>query len=239
MLKTIKLLATLLLLAYLTACATVDHKAFIPSATQPIKTIGVIKNIEPQGYMINDFANPAFAFGAIGALAAMDDATSEIGQFNQLLKKKKFKAGALFNQQLATALKKSGYQVKYLKIKNKEPIKFIEDYSRFPNKGIDAYLDITMAVGYATVNLFDNDYRPQIEVHAQLISSQTKEVLYAENIMYGYHNPFLSATDIDAPQEHFFDNFSSFISKGDQVIGGLKTGIAVVSNHIGQQLQKK
>lgn len=238
MLRVIKFSAVSLMLAYLTACASVDFKAFSPAPGQSIKTIGIVKNVDPNGYMINDFANPAFAFGAIGALAAMDDATSEIGQFNQLLKKKKFKAGTLFNQKLANALKKSGYRVKFLNIKNKESLKFIEDYSRFPTKGMDAYLDMTLTTGYATVNLFDNDYRPQIAVDVKLISAQSKEVLYSEQIMFGYHNPFMSATDIDAPEQYFFDNFSVFISKPDQVVAGLKSGISIVADHIGQQLRK-
>jgi len=75
-------------------------------------------------------------------------------------------------------------------------------------------------------------------VYFTLVDSRTHEKLYTEKFMYGYHNPFMSGTDIDAPSTYHFKNRDSLFSDSKKLVAGMENSITSVSGSVVSKLSK-
>ena len=58
--------------------------------------------------------------------------------------------------------------------------------------------------------------------------------------MYGYHNPMMSATDLDAPPEYAYETQEEIFLAGiDNVLAGLKDATKSIASHVAIQLRKQ
>jgi len=116
------------------------------------------------------------------------------------------------------------------------PEKLLSDYGKVPAAG--AYLDIdARVVGYLTYNIQDSDFRPHIHVDVRLVSANTKAVLYSEQILFGYHNPYLSATQLPSSKQNYYKDFNVLMANKPQALEGLKRGMEAIAGHIASRLK--
>lgn len=56
--------------------------------------------------------------------------------------------------------------------------------------------------------------------------------------MYGYHNPFMSGTDLDAPEAYHFDNKEALFASSERIVAGIKDSVEAVADQIQRNLKK-
>lgn len=235
-------LAFILLLAVVTlsGCGA-TMVAIKPDAISKVKSIALIEAGEPQTYVGNDFGNPGAAFGAIGGIAVAKSSNNAIKSINQVVKKEGFLAGQYLTESLQEELTALGYQVKLIKVLREKTFELLDSYESVKTEGADAVLDVAIkSIGYATEHpLLSPHWRPASVIEISLVSSLNNEKIYTEKFMYGYHNPFMSGTDLDAPKAYHHSNKESMFSDDKLLIEGMQDSVTAVVEAVSQRLQHK
>jgi hypothetical protein len=81
-------------------------------------------------------------------------------------------------------------------------------------------------------------WRPASQVHVAMVDSRTGQKIYTEKFMYGYHNPFMSGTDIEAPEKYHFDSTEELFASDKILIKGLDHSVDAVVGQIANTLKK-
>lgn len=207
---------------------------------QNIKTIAIVKINQPTYQMVNKGSGAA-AFGAIGGALIGSEADSLTGRLNKVIKKQKFNLNKELEKQLSHELKRVGYKVHFIKMKHNKENELFESYKKIKYSKANAILDvIIVGAGYATTHfMFSPEWRPEVKVSIALGKPGQENLLYSETIMYGYHNIFMSATDLDAPKKYMFDEDEDVFKAGDKVvIAGLKNAVQAIAQQIANRLKK-
>jgi hypothetical protein len=226
------------LVAAVTACITLvgcvgaPYKAYAPAQDASIKSIVLLTPMNPPDYILLNQGSGAKAFGLIGALADASGDRAKTGKLDDLLKADQFDFGAAFSQALQQKLQGAGYTVSIEKVDRKKPMAMAK-YAG--GNATAAVIDTGVwHVGYANESITDQDFRPAIKVDVQLTSKG--KTLYSEALMYGYHNPFMKGTELDAPKEYYFDGYDKLVSDPGKLRKGLDLGIDVLSSHVVDRL---
>ena len=235
-----KFFATISIIAILTGCGT-TKTTLRPDATANINKIAVIRVAEPQAYVAQDFGNVGMMFGAAGAAAAGGSSANAGKSVASVTAEAKYKAGRRFTSQLAKKLSASGYQVKLVSVRRKDNTELLENYD-VVIKAVraDAILDVVIeSMGYATEHpMFSAHWRPASQVQVAFVDTRTGEKIYTEKFMYGYHNPFMSGTEIEAPKKYHFNNNEELFASNAEFINGLNHSVDAVVNQIVKTLKK-
>lgn len=220
----------------LTACATNGgYTAYNGSHDGP-KTIAILQPMNLESYTLLNQGGAGKMFGAIGALAEGPSDMAKMKQLDGSLKSVGFDFSTTFSQTLKSKLEAEGYKVVIVPVSRPKPMALVDDADQFKDITADAILDVAVwSVGYANINITDNDFRPDIKVDVSLKSLKGSK-LYSETIMYGYHNPFMSATDIDSPKDYYFDNRDRLLENPEKAKEGLMKGVDAVTGHVAQRL---
>ena len=158
-----------------------------------------------------------------------------------MLKKENFDFEKYFTTKLHAYLRNQGYKTYNVNIKRDEKALFYDNYANLKLKNIDAILDINaIEAGYVLENLItSNFWRPDTRIFVRLVNARDGVTLYQNNYMYGHHNPFFSAIDIDAPKQfHFSEREDIFKAGNKTIVAGLKDGADKVAKQIALQLKK-
>ena len=208
-----------------------------------IRTLAIVKVPEPFEYSVINRGSAATAFvgGAIGgAMMALDAQKDQKGLLGALAR-----ARFSFADQLTADLKKSlgaaGYAVKVIEVPRGNPAKFLDDHAKLMTEGADAVLDVAVtSVGYSTEHwMFSPFWRPEAWLKVGLYSKAGGEPVYAQTLMYGYHNPLATAIDLDAPAAYRFDSKEAMEAAGDNIlIGGLKDASQAIAAKVAEQLAR-
>jgi len=62
-------------------------------------------------------------------------------------------------------------------------------------------------------------------------------VLYSEQILFGYHNPYLSATQLPGSKQYYYKDFNVLMANKPQALEGLKRGMEAIAGHIASRLK--
>lgn len=224
---------------YLSGCgsSSVNIKA---EEKQNIKTIAIIK-IENTGYQMISKGSGAAAFGALGAVALASDGLSPTEKLNKIIKDQRFSLNKEFEKQLRKQLKQEGYRVHLVNIKRKQKKEPFENFKKFNYSKADAILDVVIEVaGYSTEHfMFSPQWRPDIKVHFGLGRPGQDKLLYSETMMYGYHNMFMSGTDLDAPKKYMFEEEEDVFKAGGKVIAAsLKEAVRTIAMEVANRMRK-
>lgn len=233
----IKVNLTFALMFLLTACApsAVSIKA---EDKKSIQTIAILEIEEPQLRMLNLGSGMA-AMGAVGG--AMIAAGEESAKLGKILESEKFSFQKQLTQDLQQQLKNAGYKTMIVKVPREDKRSLLEDYSKLRIKGADAILDVVVTnYGYVTEHfMFSPHWRPEARVFVAMAKPLSTENIYQDAMMYGYHNPFMSGTNLDAPEAFEFAEEEDLFNAGaPKVISGLEDASEQIAQHISRALQK-
>jgi hypothetical protein len=222
----------------LAGCATgVSYREF-KADTSPIKTIAILSVPNPVKYQVMNYGSPTIAFGTVGGEVAGTKAASATEKFNEAIKSSNFDFSKEMMTRLTRYLKEKGFYVVTVGVRRESPVNLVEDYSKVSTAGADAILDIgTGSVGYATLNMMDRDFRPHVQMDFRLVSAGSKSVLYSEQVLFGYHNPFMSATELPADKQYYFKDFDALMADKNQALQGLTEGVNFIARHVAGRLK--
>lgn len=235
----IRISAAIAVIAILAGCGA-SKMAVRPDATENLKTIALIEVSEPDAYVAQDFGNTGAMFGAVGG-AMVGASSADAGKsVNQIVVDAKYAAGDHFTRSLTDKLSALGYQVNLISVTREKKQSLLESYDSVDSAGADAILDVAIeSMGYATEHpMFSRHWRPASQVKVALIDVHSNKKVYEEKFMYGYHNPFMSGTDIDAPKTYHFKNKDELFADGDKLVAGIRNSVEAVVEQVQNNLKK-
>lgn len=225
----------------LTGCGASTPVKVDSQAMSGIRTVAIIKATEPREYTVINKGSPAGAMGGVGgALIALDAQKNQKGLLGALARTK-FSFADQLTADLEAALQAKGYKTKVVAVQRGEPHKLLGDYANLMTSDVDAVLDVaTKGVGYATQHWMNSAFwRPEAYIQVGLYTRGAGAPVYEETFMYGYHNAFLSATDLDAPEAYRFPNKEAMEAAGDKVlIDGLKDASKAITTQVATKLAR-
>jgi hypothetical protein len=219
----------------LTACAQIPKQAFNPSMHADIAAIGVLDPENNGEVGVANQGHLGSGLGLIGSIYAAADISSKTREFTELAHKKSLDCAAEYKAALVPALQKAGYAVKILKVQRAQP-GFLTSYDGL-DRSVDAYLDLDMSCAYLSASA-TADYIPTVRSAVRLVKRKTREIVYSENISYGYELRATRAISLPADATFFFKDFSALTSDPDKAITGLRTGFPLVANQIADDLRR-
>lgn len=231
--------AVITLMTLLAGCGA-TKMAVRPEATRQVQTVALIKISEPDAYVANDFGNPGMMFGAIGGAVAGSSSANAGKNLDQIVKEARYDAGDHFTNLLRKRLAAAGYRVNLIEVPREKKVKLLEDYSSVDTGGADAVLDLAIeSIGYATEHpMFSRHWRPASQILVALVDSRSGEKLYSDKFMYGYHNPLMSGTDIEAPTTYHFKDKDALFADSDKLVSDIRHSVEAVTQEIEKNLQK-
>jgi len=210
------------------------------ASLQGIHTIAVVEVPQPRQYTVMNAGSIMGAMGAVGgAMMAMDAHKNEKGLLGAEARTK-FNYSLTVTRDLISALRKDGYDVKLIRVKYTNPMKLLENPQAMIPSDVDAVLDTSIRdVGYKTENWAYSAYwRPAAFMEVRLTRKDGTSI-YQEKFMYGYHNKFMSATDLDAPEMYHYKNKAAMEAASDsKLIHGLMDASQAIANSVQTQLSK-
>lgn len=210
------------------------YKAYVPTPTDgQIKSIVLLAPMNPDHYVIIEQGTASGQLGMAGALAAMQGDGSKHAQMNTLLKNSGFDFSAQYTQRLQSKLADAGYSVSIISAERSKPM----GMAKLPPQAVqaDAVIDTAVwHVGYGNKTVLDPAYRPAIKVDVRMTRNGAK--VYGETLMYGYHNPFMAGTDLDAPASYFFMGYDALLRDPAKLRQGLDIGIDMIVSEITARL---
>jgi len=224
-------------LAVLSAgCAGVSSQQF-DSQGEPLKTIALINVPNPVQYEAVDWGSKAGMFGAVGGVAIQADAKTMSEALTKAAKEASFDYSREMQTAVAERLRRAGFKLVMVRAEREAPNALILDYGKVPAADADALLDIdARTVGYASYNIADPDFRPYLRADVRLVSAKTRAVLYSEQVMFGYQNPYMSGTQLPSDRKYYFKDFSALMADKSRAFEGWRQGTRAIADHIAQRL---
>src|SRR5262249_13038999 len=224
-------------LAVLSAgCVGVSPQQFNPQG-EPLKAIALIDVPNPAQYQASDYGSKAAMFGAVGGVAIALDAKTMSETLTAAAKEASFDYGREMQAAVTERLRRAGFKVVMVRAEREAPNAPIPDYGKVPAADADALLDIdARMVGYASASITDSDFRPYLHADVRLVSAKTRAVLYSEQVMFGYQNPFMSATQLPSDRKYYFKDFGALMADKPRAFEGWRQGTRAIADHIAQSL---
>lgn len=239
MLKKITLIPMMFTLAVLSGCGG-GKMVLKPDAINQVKTVALLQISEPSYRMMN-LGSPAGAMGAIGAVTIALNGKEAVKSIDGVIADNNFSFSDSLTNEITAQLEKSGFNVNVINV-NRAENKLLEDYSGISTDGADALIDVVVSnAGYVTEHfMFSPEWRPEARVMISMRTTDNSETIYSETLMYGYHNPMMSGTDLEAAEEYKFEKKEAVFEAGDDVVlGGLRDATQSIASHIATQLRKQ
>jgi len=217
-------------------CGGVASQQFDPKG-EPIRTIALISVPNPAVYEAVDYGSKAGMFGAIGGTVIAADAKTMSETLTKAARDASFDYSREMQAAVTERLKRAGYKVVVVRAERGTPKELVADYAKVPAADADALLDIdARMVGYATYNMNDPDFRPYVQADVRLVSAKTRSVLYSEQIMFGYQNPYMSATQLPSDRKYYFKDFGALIADKPRAFEGWRQGTRAIADHLAHRL---
>jgi hypothetical protein len=228
--------AILAIAALVAGCGGVPSQQFDPKG-EPVRTIALISVPSPAQYEAVDYGGKAGMFGAIGGTVIAADAKTMSETLTKAAKESSFDYGREMQAAVTERLKRAGYKVVIVRAERAAPKELVADYAKVPAADADALLDIdARMVGYATYNINDPDFRPYLQADVRLVSAKTRAVLYSEQVMFGYQNPYMSATQLPSDRKYYFKDFGALMADKPRAFEGWRQGTRAIADHVAQRL---
>ncbi len=230
-----KWLAVVLVVFVQFGCANIPKQAYNKEANHAIRQITVIEPAAEPDYAVVNLGHPGNSFGLIGALVASGQISAKTTEFSNALRARGFDLSAEFRSALIAELERGGYSVQLQKVPRSK-VAFLPKYDRVP-PGSQAILDTTVSAGYYCA-ASNSEYIPTVRSSVRMVKPDGKQILYQEQLTYGYEAGGQSAIAFPAEEKYFFDDFDAISAKLDLALEGLRTGIPLIAKQIADDLKR-
>lgn len=235
MLTLMRFLPALLVAVLLSGCAGFAKQSYTPTPATPIKQVLIAVPAEFPKVTMGIGGSMGLMFGPLGAAAAAYDA----GEKSQTLDDMISAQGVGYQQQLIEQIRANfaavGILTETVAVKREGRDVLVEDYaSLLGQKKADAILDLFVweASYGGTHPLLDPLPRPILRVRAQMVSGTSFEKLYADEISFGYSNPFMDAKELKAPKKYYFTNWEEIGGDRERAAEGMRVAATEVARFL-------
>lgn len=188
--------------------------------------------------------NPGYHFGLIGLAIAESHRVPKRNWLRRNLESAQFNHAEAFRDALAEALQGRGYQVTWAtpfmeEKSSRTPRQVSGQRKQVGATHADAQLDVNLGfVGYAAAGTGDKaPYRPTAVASARLLSSDGKQVLFEETLIYnGVFKQGGHPVVIHPDPAYRYPDFDDMEAAPEQVVEGLRTAIDELAAAIARQL---
>lgn len=211
-------------------------------ALSEVRTVAVVKVPEPREYTVINKGSMAGALGPVGGVKIALDARKDQKGLLGALARTHFSFADQLTADLEAALKARGYDTRVVTVQREKPHQLLGKHDDQMSEGVDAVLDIAnKGVGYATQHWMNSSFwRPKAYIQLGLFTRESGDSpAYQETFMYGYHNPLLSGTDLDAPETYRFKNREAMEAASDEtLVNGLKDASQAIAREVAAKLAR-
>lgn len=230
-----KWLAVGFVLFAVVGCANIPKQAYNKEANRTIQQVTLIEPAADPNYAVVNLGHPGQSFGLIGALIAAGQISAKTTEFSKALKDRGFDLAAEFRAALVSELEAAGYVVQVQKVARSKP-EFLPKYDNVSSGG-QAILDTTLSAGYYCA-ASNSEYIPTVRSSVRMVKPDGKQILYQEQVTYGYEAGGQDAVTFPADQKYFFDDFDAILAKLDLALEGIRTGVPIVARQIADDLRR-
>lgn len=234
----LRLVATLMVAAGLTACAAVPkQQAFNPAERTAIHTIGVLTPALSDEVSVRLFAHPVESLGVVGVLIAEGDMSGKTHEFTSALNTRGLSCRNQFRDDLLQGLKDAGYDVRMIPMSRpRDEYAFASKYPKGDGT-VDAYLDLYSGlIGYTAAGV-STPYRPTVYLGARLVRARDHAVLYQDAIAYNAFGQPRDMVTISPTTSYDFMAFNDLMSKQDKAVEGLRVALKATGHELARQLR--
>jgi hypothetical protein len=228
--------AGLLILAIAVGIIHASRHAFAEGAGGVVGKIALLPCAEPDKYIAENLAHPAYGFGLLGRSIASDDVTKDGDLLTQALRGQQIRIGDAMTNALETALRAQNYEVVRVKAVREKPSEFVDNY-KLVETDADAILDIALThAGYMRTKK-DRVYTPLLRLEARLVSAAGRRKIFSDVFAYGR-----STWSDDNPtpdQKYIFKEFSELLNAIPQAQEGLETGVAPLATLVVAKMRQR
>jgi hypothetical protein len=239
MIRLIRFLPTVLAALLLAGCAGFSKQAYTPSPADPIRRILIATPVEFPKVVLGIAGSPGMMFGVIGVALAVADAEGNQETLDQALNSQGDGYQKLLLSTLEASFRAAGIGTQTVAVPRESRFGLLEDYKSLAGqKNVDAVLDIfVFEASYGgTHPVLDPKKRPIIRLRARLVSAKTLQVLYADDIFFGFTNPFMSAQEIKSPKQFYFPDVEAMQKDKARAAEGMRVAATEVARFLVNQL---
>lgn len=232
----IRSLLFILVAVIASGCASVSKQAYKAPA-EPIRSVLIATPEEFPKVRIGLGGNIGLMFGAVGAAAAAYDVEERSNALHNAVASQGFSYHQYLVEKIKASLAAAGIRSETVAVKRGRSI-LVEDYRPLvAQKNVDAVLDIFVSeASYGgTHPLLDPELRPILRVSTRLVSAKTFDTLYADDISFGYSNPFMPAQEIKSPKQYYYPNLDTALTDKAKTAEGLRVAADEVARFLTQQ----
>lgn len=230
--------------AMLAGCGGVRRMPMTEQSRSVIERVAVARAAAPAGVSVNATSpvSPGlYGYGAIGGLVAgLLNASASNGattRMNESLGGRNRQLGAWMTEALKIALVESGYQVREIEVRRKEPLAMVEDLQAI-SFDEDALLDVVVSeVGYSGPG--GMHLRPWLSAQVRLVARSSGKTLYADEIYYADISGYADSPAIKPDAEFKFANLNALAEDPDRSLAVLKTGLELIAKRIGERMNRQ
>ncbi len=216
-------------------CANIPKQAYNKEANREIRQVTLLEPAAEPDYAVVNLGHPGQSFGLIGLLIASGQISAKTAEFSKAIKAKGFDLAAEFKAALVAELEAAGYAVTVQKVVRAKP-DFLPKYDNVP-PGTQAILDPKLSAGYYCA-ASNSEYIPTVRSAVRMMKPDGKQILYQEQITYGYEAGGQEAVTFPADQKYFFDDFDAIMAKLDVALDGMRKGVPIVAKQIADDLRR-
>lgn len=229
-------LAVSILAIVLSACTTVPKVDLAPE--RPVKTITMLKVIEPASQSVVNLGGAAGAFGLIGALAQNNLNEVHTKAYTELLQQKTVTFASPFESDLSDKLRSAGYNVSSADLRPT----IQADGRTLDYTAVDVSDDAILHVWFTTLGYLSPPskiaFQPWITVRVRLLEAKSKKDLYFKTFTCGYQPAAEGIVHLNADPRFEYDGFDVLTAKVDDSIAGLRECNRAIATRIAGDFAK-
>ena len=221
---------------FLAACNGVARKAYAPSSSQPLRTVGLLTVPKTEGYGLLQLGfQPAMMFGAVGGLVAAIGDTYKASVVEEAFRQRAFDPAGELEKELERAIRGAGYEVVRVTPTIRGKGGFVESYAALTPRA-DLYLDATIAgLGFESVSA-SSPWQPTLTVLVRLAEGRTGEIVYSDHLMIGTGNVLTDVKHLSSDSQYSFASYTEIRDRVDFAAEGFRYELATVANEVGRSI---
>jgi hypothetical protein len=203
----------------ISACATVPKVDL--DRQHAIKTVTMLKVVEPASQSVVNLGGAAGAFGLIGALAQNNLNEVHSKAYTVLVRQRNVTFASPFESDIAAQLRSAGFEVSSVDLR---PV-VQADGRTLDYAVIDVSGDAILHIWFTTLGYVSPPskiaFQPWITVRVRLLDAKTKKDLYFKTFTCGYQPLADGIVHLNADPRFEYGAFDDLTSQVDQSISGL------------------
>ncbi len=215
-----------------TACSNQPKTAL----TKPVvRSIAIIPATDPTPFAFENKSAAAFVIPLVATVNHLDSKT-KAKEFNEKLLAEPLALGAKLTNDIATELRRYGYQVQILEAVSRP----VDDIDNVDYKTVSTHADAVLHLRFTKVGMFSprssTSYLPRVNAQGTVFVTGREDDLYDEEITYGVDTSSPTSWAIVADPKFAYPSFEAVLAAIGDVRQVFSTGSEAISRRMARQV---